>query len=259
VTGDLALLADWLMAQAWTGFAVFLRVGAMVALLPAFGEQSVPARVRVALALGLTLIAAPAVAPMIGQPPAAPAAMGAALLAEILTGLMFGLLLRLLVMSLATAGVLIAQGLSLAQMFGAGPAAEPMPVFSHLLVGAGLAFAAVLGLHVQAAGYVIGSYDAVPFGFGINAGDALQTVAGAIAASFGTAISLAAPFLIAALVYNLAIGAINRAMPQLMVTFIGAPALTAGGLMLLVLAVPVALSHWAGLLGAQIAAVGPVP
>jgi flagellar biosynthetic protein FliR len=255
MTADLAALMDWATVQFWTGFVVFLRVGAMVALLPAFGEQAVPARVRVAAALALTFVTAPALAPAIGPPPAAMSAMAAILMAEVVTGLLFGLLLRLMVMALSTAGALIAQGLSLAQMFGAGPAAEPMPVFSHLLVGAGLALAAVLGLHMQAVGYVLGSYDAIPFAMGTSGGAALDTAARAIAASFGTAISLAAPFLIAALVYNLAIGAINRAMPQLMVTFIGAPALTAGGLALLVIAVPVALSHWADLFAGQIAEV----
>ncbi|MFC3118840.1 flagellar biosynthetic protein FliR [Jhaorihella thermophila] len=35
--------------------------------------------------------------------------------------------------------------------------------------------------------------------------------------------SLSAPFVIASLLYNLTLGAINRAMPQLMVTLVGAP------------------------------------
>ncbi len=44
----------------WQGFIVFVRVGAMVALLPAFGEQSVPTRVKLGLALAFTAIVAPA-------------------------------------------------------------------------------------------------------------------------------------------------------------------------------------------------------
>ena len=169
------------------------------------------------------------------------------------TGLLFGLLLRLSIMALATAGALIAQGLSLAQMFGAGPASEPLPVFSHLLVGAGLALAAALGLHVQAVGYILGSYVPVPFAAGLSGEVALAEAVRGIVACFGTALSLAAPFLIATLVYNLAIGAINRAMPQLIVTFIGAPLLTAGGMALLCIAVPAGLAHWAGLFAATIA------
>ena len=51
-------------------------------------------------------------------------------------------------------------------------------------------------------------------------------------------------FVVAALLYNLALGAINRAMPQLMVSFVGAPALTLGGLALLALSAPVILTVW---------------
>jgi flagellar biosynthetic protein FliR len=57
------------------------------------------------------------------------------------------------------------------------------------------------------------------------------------------------PFAIAALIYNVALGVINRAMPQLMVAFVGAPALTAGGLLLLYAAAPVMLSVWITALG----------
>ena len=253
MTPALIALVDWAGSQFWIGFAILLRVGAMMALLPGFGEQAVPARVKVAVTLAATLIVAPAIAPAIGPMPASAASLGAILISEVATGLLFGLLLRLSVMALATAGALIAQGLSLAQMFGAGPAAEPLPVFSHLLVGAGLAIAAALGLHVQAVGYILGTYDPVPFGAGLTGEIALHEAVRGIAASFGTAISLAGPFLIATLIYNLAIGAVNRAMPQLMVTFIGAPLLTGGGLALIAIAAPLGLSHWAGLLARTIA------
>ncbi len=60
-----------------------------------------------------------------------------------------------------------------------------------------------------------------------------------MAQAFALGFSLAAPFVIAGFAYNLALGAINRAMPQLMVAFIGAPAITAGGLLILMLAAPV--------------------
>ena len=50
--------------------------------------------------------------------------------------------------------------------------------------------------------------------------------------------------MIAGFAYNVALGAINRAMPQLMVAFIGAPAITAGGILILMLAAPVILHFW---------------
>ena len=50
------------------------------------------------------------------------------------------------------------------------------------------------------------------------------------------------------MIYNIALGAINRAMPQLLVSFVGAPAITFGGMALLFLAGPIMLSKWLELL-----------
>ena len=58
------------------------------------------------------------------------------------------------------------------------------------------------------------------------------------------AFTLAAPFLITAVIYNLALGVINRAMPQLMVAFVGAPVITFGGLFILMVGSPVILDVW---------------
>ena len=65
-----------------------------------------------------------------------------------------------------------------------------------------------------------------------------------VAQAFALGFSLAAPFVIAGFAYNVALGAINRAMPQLMVAFVGAPAITAAGLLILMLAAPVILDFW---------------
>jgi flagellar biosynthesis protein FliR len=67
---------------------------------------------------------------------------------------------------------------------------------------------------------------------------------GTIAKAFSLAFVLAAPFTIAAFLYNVALGVINRAMPTLMVSFIGAPALAGGGLILIALAAPLMLAVW---------------
>jgi flagellar biosynthetic protein FliR len=55
------------------------------------------------------------------------------------------------------------------------------------------------------------------------------------------------------MLYNLALGAINRAMPTLMVSMVGAPALTLGSLALLAIATPVILAAWLGALGEHLA------
>ena len=112
MTADLAALLGLGQSLLWQGFLVFLRVGPVMTLLPAFGEQSVPVRVKLALALAFTLIVLPA-APM--GPWAAPeqaqdfGALLHLILSETANGLVLGIGLRLFVLALQTAGSMAAQ------------------------------------------------------------------------------------------------------------------------------------------------------
>ena len=240
------------------GAAVFLRVGAAMALLPAFGERSVPMRVRLALTLAFTVIVAPAAFPLLA-PHLSRGWPGPIVFAgEVLAGLLLGIGLRLFVLALQTAGAMAAQATSLAQLFG-GAAVDPQPAISHVMVVSGLALAAMLGLHVKVAQMFLLSYDLIPPGAVPGPGDTAGWGTAQVARAFGLAFALAAPFLIGSLIYNLALGVINRAMPQLMVAFVGAPAITAGALILLVLTLPLMLPVWSDALDGFLADPGAVP
>lgn len=244
LAGLLALGREALMA----GFVVFLRVGAAMAVLPAFGEQVVPMRVRLGAALAFTLVVAPAVAPEAAALVARPNGWIRALATEVAAGLALGLALRLFVMALQTAGTMAAQATSLAQFFG-GAGVDPQPAIAQLLVVGGLALAVMAGLHVRLAELFVLSYALMPAGVFMPGWALADWGVAQVARAFSLAFSLAAPFVVAALIYNMALGAINRAMPQLMVAFVGAPALTLGGLVLLLLVVPGALALWLNALG----------
>jgi len=239
----------------WTGFVVLLRVGAAMALLPAFGELVVPQRVRLVLALAFTAIIAPAISARI---PAMDQGLWTILLTETATGLALGAALRLFVHALQIAGAIAAQATSLAQLF-AGAGAEPQPAIGHLLTVAGLALAMAADLHVRIAEYFILSYDILPVGRLPDAADMADWGLAQVTRAFAAGFSLAMPFVIASFLYNLALGVINRAMPQLMVAFVGAPALTAGGLVLLALSAPLVLTVWLAALNGFLAAPFAVP
>lgn len=244
MTVDLAALADLAglgQAMGWSALLVFLRIGAALALLPAFGEQSVPQRLRLIIALAFTAIVAPAVSTQMPAPGLLPAA------AEIVAGLALGAVFRLFILALQIAGSMIAQATSLSQIAG-GAAPDPQPAVGHLLTAAGLAMAVMAGLHVKFAETLILSYSLMPAGAFPSAAEFAEWGLAQTAHAFALGFSLAMPFTIAALMYNLALGAINRAMPALMVSFIGAPALSAGGLALLALLAPVLLAVWTGAL-----------
>jgi flagellar biosynthetic protein FliR len=238
---------DWLAVVLpdlfWSGLLVFVRVGAVMALLPAFGEQTVPMRVRLVLALAFSAVVLPAVAGR-ATLPEGPLPVGP-VLAEAMIGLALGAGFRLFVIALQTAGTIAANATSLSQILG-GAGVDPQPAMAQILMVAGVALAVALGLHVRVAEVLILSYDLLPAGRLPSGSEMLAWGLPRVAESFALAFSLAAPFAIAAVLYNAALGVINRAMPQLMVAFVGAPAITAGGLALLALTAPAALAIWTG-------------
>lgn len=246
MTGLPANLDMVISAGFWHVAIVFLRVAALVSVLPAFGERSVPMRVKLVVAVMFTAVVAPAV-PGLTQPDGLPA-LARLVASETLSGLALGLGLRLFVLALHTAGSIAAQSTSLSQLAG-GAAEEPMPAIGHVLVVAGLALAAMSGLHVRAAELLVMSYDLFAAGSFPAAPDLSSWGIARIAHAFALAFTLAAPFVIASVIYNLALGVINRAMPQLMVAFVGAPVITLGGLALLCVTAPVMLSIWSQALG----------
>jgi flagellar biosynthetic protein FliR len=254
---DLAQLMELTDTLLWQGFAVFLRVSALVSLLPAFGEQTVPARVKLGLAFAFTMVIAPAVS----QPDIA-AQFDTIIwfvLTEIAAGVLLGIGLRLFILALQMAGSIAAQSTSLAQVLG-GAVAEPVPAMGHILVMGGLALAVMTGLHVRVAEMVILSYDMLPMGRLPSGADVSEWGVDQVRRAFSLAFTLAAPFVILSVLYNVALGVINKAMPQLMVAFVGAPVITAGGLLLLCLAAPLLLATWLEALNSFIAnPLEPVP
>src|SRR3954471_12580272 len=114
------MLADLLVAQPTAVLLVFARFGAALMLIPGFGEHHVPARMRLLLALLLSVLLSPALA---GAMPALP--RGALLLAavvapEVLVGLVLGFAARLALAAVHVGGSVIAMqsGLSAAGLFG---------------------------------------------------------------------------------------------------------------------------------------------
>ncbi len=228
-------------AMFWHGAMVFLRIGAMASVLPAFGEQYVPTQVKLAIALAFTAIVAPALPQM--PIPTGPLQYAGYAASEAVVGLALGVGVRFFVHAIQTAGSIAAQSTSLSQVLG-GIGAEAMPALGAVLLVSALALAVMLGLHVRLAQFMIYSYDVFPVGVFPGAAGLSEWGIYRISQSFYLGFTLAAPFLITAVIYNLTLGVINRAMPQLMVAFIGAPVITFGGLFILMIASPMILDVW---------------
>ena len=239
----------------WQSALVFLRVGAAVALLPAAGEILLPLRLRLAIALGLTAVVTPALSG--AERGGLPQFTGAAdfnliaVTTEVIAGLLLGLMLRFLIFALQIAGTIVAQSSSLAQMFtGAGP--EPQPVVTHLLTLGGVALFCAFDGIARSGELIVLSYQMLPSGELPDPSGLARLSLARVTRAFSLGFTLAAPFVVAALLYNLTLGVINRAMPGLMVTFIGAPALSWASIVLLMLAAPLMLQLWQEMLASAL-------
>ena len=130
--------------QVWAGGLIFARVGAILMLLPGFGESYVPPRVRLSLALVLSL----ALWPIVGSSlPALPATLGATVgwvIREVLTGLAIGAVLRSFMTAMTTAGEIVSLQTTLGFSQTANPLqAQPGTTLSAflMLLGVTLVFA----------------------------------------------------------------------------------------------------------------------
>ena len=108
---DISLLP----ALAATFMLVFARVGAMVMLLPGLGETNIPVRIKLAIALLLTLIILPLHRAAYQIDLTSMSSLGGLMVHEIVIGIVLGATARVTLSALAVAGSVIAQQLGLGQ------------------------------------------------------------------------------------------------------------------------------------------------
>lgn len=205
----------------WLVGAVFLRIGSAFFFAPGYGEQSVSIRVRLAVALAFSAVIAPVQAPFLPESPPGISQMIEFASLEILIGLFIGIIARGMIFLLEKTGVIISQSISLSQMLG--NVGTPMPVISHLLVSVGLALIFSTSLANQMLYSLALSYNITWPEISDVVSYFAQKKIEFITFITGKSVKLASGVIALIFVYNLFIGFSNKAMPQLMVSFIGIP------------------------------------
>ena len=205
---------------------VFARVGSMIMLLPAIGEASVPPRVRLMLALGISFAMAPVVAgnyATMAEPKNA-MFLGLLVIQEVTAGLLIGTMARIIMSALTIAGDLIATqtGLSFASIV------DPMqggqtPVVGTFMSMLGVVMIFQLNLHHLAIGAIEGSFRMIPPGAALPVADMADLTVTLASGAFAMGFQLAAPFIVFGFAVNVAVGILARMMPQLQVFFIAMP------------------------------------
>ncbi|MEL6859738.1 MAG: flagellar biosynthetic protein FliR [Pseudomonadota bacterium] len=217
------------------------RLSFVIALLPGIGEQVIPAQIRVYLLLGLSAaISGLGITNYVL--PDSLTDIGIVVVTELLLSLFLGIGLRVVIWSLNIAGSVIAASMGLSQPLGVALENESQTATANLLSMAGAALLFSMNFHLQVISSWISLYDSIPVGG--QSWIAQAFLFDSIYAAFAFAVLLAWPFVAMNLLYNICLGFINKAMPQMMVAFVGAPFLVGAGMFLLAVSIGAMLMVW---------------
>ena len=217
---DISLLP----ALAATFMLVFSRVGAMVMLLPGFGESNIPTRVKLSIALLLTLIILPLHRSAYTVDLNSMTSLGVLMVHEIIIGIVLGATARVTLSALSVAGSVIAQQLGLGFVTAVDPTqGQQGQIIGNFLTILGLTLLFATDSHYLVIAALSDSYRIFAPGDLMPSGDVASLATTAFAASFKLGLQLSAPFLVFGLVFNIGLGVLARLMPQMQVYFVGVP------------------------------------
>jgi flagellar biosynthetic protein FliR len=237
---DLSRLAAFLL--------LFCRVGGVLVAAPLVGSQRVPARLRAALALAISVVLAPTAG---SAPPCEDTTtLALAIGRELLIGLAIGFGANLIFAAIQMAGELA----DLQSAFGFAGMVSPQTGERSSVIGqlqmsiAWLIFLAADGHQVLLQG-LGASLVTAPLGSGPGfAGPALTA---AVAGLLVTSVRIAAPIVAATMLADLALGLLTRAAPQMNLLAIGFPIKLVVGVGATLLSLPILVSAQRGLISSM--------
>lgn len=215
-------------------FAIFCRIGACIMTLPGFSSARISMTVRFFLAFAISLAMTPllfdTVYPTVSG---GGASLIGIIVAELLIGMMYGLVPRFYVLGLQFAGSAISMSIGL-NTPGASDILEDTPEnqMTNLISFGGLLILFMLDFHHVVFRALFDSYSVMPIGGMPDSQKMLITLTDTLTQTFLLMLRLASPFLIFGLMFNVAVGLVNKLAPQVPVFYISTPYLLMGGLLL---------------------------
>jgi flagellar biosynthetic protein FliR len=210
-----------------------LRMSALMLFAPVFSLPALTTRLRVLLALALSVM----VYPMFDWPRIDPlSARGLLEIANQITiGLMMGLILQVAIAAVVVAGQAISNsmGLSMAMMIDPNLGNVPT-VAQFLIVLATLVFVG-LGGHGLLLAMLVESFSSLPVGTFVIVEQSWRQVLAWSSMMFLGAVLIALPVMVTLLFINIGIGVITRAAPSLNIFAVGLPATIVMGFLVLIM------------------------
>lgn len=199
------------------------RIASFFMIMPIIGAQFVSPRVRLGLAIAVTVAVVPALPP---APQLDPTSMPALLLVmhQVLIGLAMGFAVSMLFQVFAVAGQVMAMqmGLGFAAMVDPANGVTVTAVSQFYIMMVTLVFLAMNG-HLVLFETLIYSFSVLPIESGGLSGASFWLLASRVSWMFAAALMIALPSVTALLLVNLSFGVMTRAAPQMNIFSIGFP------------------------------------
>jgi len=238
------MLAEFLTLNAFQLVLVFARVGTAFMLLPGFSAAYVNPRLRLLLAVMVTLVVAPVLKPLLPLMPETVGALVKLVAFEATYGLFLGLVGRVLLTAIHLAGTSIGHNSGLMNAMVFDPVTEQQgALVIGLLSNIAIVSVFVMDLHHVMIEAVVASYVLFEPGTAPLAADHMAYITNVLAQSFYIGLQLAAPFLVFAVVFQATMGLMARLSPQMNVFFVALPLQVLVGLALLWVSLP-AMMLW---------------
>ncbi|MFF7708277.1 flagellar biosynthetic protein FliR [Pseudomonas sp. NPDC007930] len=233
---------------AWVASFVLplFRVAALLMTLPLFGATMVSSRIRLYMALAITVVITPALPPM-PQIDAISLRAGLLCAEQIIIGALMGLAIHMLFQTFVVAGQVVAiqMGMAFASMIDPANGVNVATVsqFFNMLVT--LLFLSMNG-HLVVFEVLVESFTTLPVGGGVLTGQ-FWDLANRLTWVLAAAILLVLPAITALLVVNIALGVMTRAAPQLNIFSVGMPVTIVLGMVILWINMADILNHYQAL------------
>lgn len=234
MTLTMAEITAWVGSFLWP----FFRIGTLFMVAPITGSSNIPVRVRLILALAVTLLVMPLLDSVPQVTPFSWLAI-AIILQQLLIGAAMGFALMLVFSAIVTGGQLIAMqmGLGFASMVDPQNGTQ-VPVLSQLyIIMTTLLFLGMNG-HLVLIQLLVESFRLLPIGDSGIGADGFHAVAAWGTQMFAGALWLALPAMASLLVVNIAFGVMARSAPQLNIFAIGFPVAMIMGFVVILYTLP---------------------
>lgn len=237
---DLGVL-DLILQRIDIFLLLFVRMLGLFVTAPIWSNRLIPVQMRIALAFGTSLIVVPLFREM--PLPASLGALATLVVREILVGMVIGFVSALIMSAVQLAGQILDLNMGLSMVNLLDPMTNTqMPVIGNFMfILAILIFFTINGHHMLLQA-VMDSYALVPVGEAVVTTTLAEALVDMGASLFLIGFKVAAPVLAALFLTTVALGVLNRAVPQMNVFVVGMPVQLGVGIFMLMVVLPLFVS-----------------